>query len=88
MNIISKSLAFSRFVTKVGFNGTGSWKCLQERGLDGSPSYHPLISLSESLLLSLIAEFMTSLRGHQRGYTFRIPNSVEVEGMRQGGGEK
>ena len=46
--------------------------------------YHPLISLSELLLLSLNAKFMTSLRGHQQGYTFSIPNRKEVKGMREG----
>lgn len=59
-------------------------KCLQEEGLDGSLSYHPLISLSELFLVSFIAKFMTPSRGHQRGYTFCIPKCEEAEGTREG----
>lgn len=73
-----------RLVYKVGLIVIGSWKCLHVQRLDGSLRYHPLISLSKELLLSLIAKFMTSSRGHPWGYEFSIPKSEEVERMRWG----
>lgn len=74
----------SQFVNDVVLNGVDHWKCLQEQGRDGSPRYYPSISLSVLLLLSLIPKFMTTLRGHQQGYTFGIPNNEAEEGMREG----